>query len=998
MMNHGWARSACLGLSIAWLGACSAMDRDASSAGTNGGRSSTPAAPAQVWRNTSDAPKFASVDIGDGHSLELKRLRVSTQIDGVLARTVVDHVFENPHGFAVEGTFHYPLPTEASVSYYAMYTGSGAGVTPDFFERGSELTRLSPSQLGKLLPEELIEETQNPSWGELRVGRVAEKSSALNVFEDITRRQIDPAVVEYVGPNNFEARVFPIWGGGYNRVIVAYEQTIPRVGDEQRYSFPVPEGQIDSFELTVTSLMDAEDAVHECDMSGVSSTREGQEITHHLKLEDSSPGGDMVVRIPAPSPVDATVGSDPTRDEDYVYARLTPPETLFADASPGAKRAIFALDTSLSESPDRFGVDVQLLEAILKNNESIEEFAVLTFDVGARWLVSDWTPNCEGSRSLIRDQLDGVLLEGATDFSRALDALAAPPFVVDDEVDVFVLTDGDLNWGRRDVGKLLREHEQARGYPARYFAYRTGIQAENLELFDALTKDGAIFNCLTTDSVEGCSTAHARGRLPIDQVAIVDADGASVVEETIVAGERASLFPQSQLVVAARVLKQGAAFLQVKSGDTVLRYPIELQPRSDLAPRAWAELVTARLLSARDPALDRLALAYSQHYRLVNRVASLLVLETDEEYQLYGLDTELKRLPSEQVVENVAQILSEIEPASDFRRLTDLLQQQDQWNHLSLSQGGQLIANVAAQVDPSELTFPRKALEIPLVFLDSSVPDYVSSLTRDSANTGVYRKEAQRRQQSGQVGTALRALSSLVENNPGSAQIARMVGYQLLSWGEHEAASGLFLSVLEARPFEPVSYRDLALALRKSRPALAALLYEAVIAGSWDARFGQFVTVAEEEYALMINGLAANSPMKPYLLDRKAALGLSLPVSDVRVTMTWNTDNTDIDLWVDGPKGRKCFYGNRKVRGGSRLLEDMTSGFGPERFHDTRGDSGTYEVQAHYYGNNGNLLTEETHVNALIVLHAGQANEKVSYADVVLEHVDQVKTLAKIRY
>ena len=38
-------------------------------------------------------------------------------------RTVVDHVFRNPHDRQLEGTFEYPLPTGASPSYFAMFLG-----------------------------------------------------------------------------------------------------------------------------------------------------------------------------------------------------------------------------------------------------------------------------------------------------------------------------------------------------------------------------------------------------------------------------------------------------------------------------------------------------------------------------------------------------------------------------------------------------------------------------------------------------------------------------------------------------------------------------------------------------------------------------------------------------------------------------------------------------------------------------------------------------------
>ena len=54
--------------------------------------------------------------------------------------------------------------------------------------------------------------------------------------------------------------------------------------------------------------------------------------------------------------------------------------------------------------------------------------------------------------------------------------------------------------------------------------------------------------------------------------------------------------------------------------------------------------------------------------------------------------------------------------------------------------------------------------------------------------------------------------------------------------------------------------------------------------------------------------------------------------SDLRVTISWNTDATDVDLWVIEPDNTKCYYPNRVTKNGGELTEDMTQGYGPERF------------------------------------------------------------------
>ncbi len=87
---------------------------------------------------------------------------------------------------------------------------------------------------------------------------------------------------------------------------------------------------------------------------------------------------------------------------------------------------------------------------------------------------------------------------------------------------------------------------------------------------------------------------------------------------------------------------QGASgdFVVVGSLDgtpVTLRWPFPAEGKDMLAGRAWAELHAERLLGIESTGLDRLLIALSQHFGLTNRLASLIVLETDAEYTRYDL-------------------------------------------------------------------------------------------------------------------------------------------------------------------------------------------------------------------------------------------------------------------------------------------------------------------------------------------------------------------------
>ena len=69
-----------------------------------------------------------------------------------------------------------------------------------------------------------------------------------------------------------------------------------------------------------------------------------------------------------------------------------------------------------------------------------------------------------------------------------------------------------------------------------------------------------------------------------------------------------------------------------------------------------------------------------------------------------------------------------------------------------------------------------------------------------------------------------------------------------------------------------------------------------------------------------------------------------LPVGQ-RVVLSWDADNTDIDLWVTDPNGERAFYGRQLTYQGGRMSRDFTGGYGPEEFTLRKPKAGKYRVK-----------------------------------------------------
>jgi hypothetical protein len=74
-----------------------------------------------------------------------------------------------------------------------------------------------------------------------------------------------------------------------------------------------------------------------------------------------------------------------------------------------------------------------------------------------------------------------------------------------------------------------------------------------------------------------------------------------------------------------------------------------------------------------------------------------------------------------------------------------------------------------------------------------------------------------------------------------------------------------------------------------------------------------------------------------------------VPLTALRMTLTWDTPETDVDFWCTDPNGDRCWYVTDGTPSGLVLDFDDTTGWGPENITTTTIIPGDYLVQVHYY-------------------------------------------------
>jgi hypothetical protein len=267
--------------------------------------------------------------------------------------------------------------------------------------------------------------------------------------------------------------------------------------------------------------------------------------------------------------------------------------------------------------------------------------------------------------------------------------------------------------------------------------------------------------------------------------------------------------------------------------------------------------------------------------------------------------------------------------------------------------------------------------------------------------------------QAGQHDLGVRILTSVVELQIEEPRLLRVAAHRLQQAGAVELAIGLFDKVRRLRPEEPQSLRDLALALAARADArrleagrldqdgtadyLRAIdLLNRIVLGEWDSRFPQ----VEVGALLEANRIIA-------VLDREGARPADLPVdprfvrlldADVRIVLTWDTDATDMDLWVLEPTGEKCFYEHPLTTLGGRISSDFTGGYGPEEYMVRRARRGVYRVKANYYGTRSQGLAGPTTVQGTVITGFGRPEERRRAVTLRLTGTEDVVDVGEVAF
>lgn len=232
---------------------------------------------------------------------------------------------------------------------------------------------------------------------------------------------------------------------------------------------------------------------------------------------------------------------------------------------------------------------------------------------------------------------------------------------------------------------------------------------------------------------------------------------------------------------------------------------------------------------------------------------------------------------------------------------------------------------------------------------------------------------------------AILVVSNLAELGLDDPQLLRMLGYKLSNYSAKKEAVQVFRKVAQLREEEPQSFRDLGLALAEDAQynEAAKNLYR-VVTNEWSSRFGDVQLVTLNDLNSLI---ARHQGIDVSYIDKRL---LKKEPIDVRVVLSWDTDNCDMDLWVTDPKDEKCYYQNTLTYLGGKISRDVTQGYGPEEFMLKKAENGKYKVQVDYFGTHSQKQLMPVSLRITFYTHFGTPQQKQEETTVRLSNAKEV--------
>lgn len=890
--------------------------------------------------------------------IEWTATQVRAQVHGALAVTELTLTFRNPNARVLEGQLEFPLRPGQDVTGLALQSLDGQAMLP---------------------------------------AAAVDKTRARQAFERTVSQAADPALLEQTAGRNFRLRVYPLLPGQLRQVRLEITETL-QPGPDGRLSFTPPTGPIGPAAPRPDIALE---------VAGVSEAR--------LQRMQGAPGTWRWKPLATPR-----VTLDDFEGERYFMAEL--PWRVSEPSRPAPARVVLVWDASGSAARRDRARELQALDAYLRSFARVRVTLIVARDRAEP--ARDFEIR-RGDWHALRSAIEAEPLDGASSA-----AAWQPPAGLDPRSTVALLvSDGLANWGSATA-------LPAATVPLHTLSADPGADVARLRALSAASPGGRHLDLLALDPREAARMLHEPAAPAVSAHSFQARElqvGMSRLREGVIQVTGLLTGPRTRLELELR--SAGGMSVRRSFDVTGKPAPPAASRTAGVAARRWASMRVESLET--DRALHRGEITrLGMHFGIVTAWTSLLVLETLEDHLRFDIappagpmreaflaqrreagdaaaavrtrhldalatrwrervrwwEREFPKGEAPRGLKSIGQVTLSDEPLLDI--ITEAGPADGEPPDRPVHRPPMAQAAAPSPAAPPATAAPPaeragRPAPAPTIQVQPWQPAadwgrrlraadparrYAMYLDERAARAGspaFFLDAAEVFFDTGQTELGVRVLSNLAEMKLEDRRVLRLLAYRLLQAGQAPLALPLLERVRDIAPEEPQSWRDLGLALEAAgrlQDSLEALWETA--SRPWPQRFADVDLIALNE----LNALAARHPgLDLSRVDPR--LRRNLPV-DLRVVLSWDADDTDVDLWVIDPNGELAFFGNTATHQGGRMSRDFTAGYGPEEFVLRQPKPGRYEVRANFYGHRQQLLAPHTTLWVRLFSRFGQTGQR----------------------